>query len=151
MRSPLQPARRWINDAEHGEGPRIVPSVRALHDRMLRHARRRERDPASVKRTTLLLALVLFGASPAQAMNCRDWGRLYENAKVPAVYGMIDAALAGSGGRSTGVNRTGIARCLERRAQEISYAFDDTCADSSRAGMQALNQLFKNYIWTCVR
>ncbi len=103
-----------------------------------------------MKRTTLLLALVLFGAFPAQAMNCRDWGRLYENEKVPAVYGMIDAAVAGSGGRSMRVNRAGIARCLERQAQEISYAFDGACADSRSAGMQALNQIFKNYIWTCV-
>ncbi len=103
-----------------------------------------------MKRTTLLLALVLFGASPAQAISCSDWNRLYENQKVPTVYSMIDAAVAGSGGRSMGVSRSAVARCLERRAEEISYAFDDTCADTRTAGMQAVNQIFKNYIWTCV-
>jgi len=129
------------------QGCRIVPhnaAVAEFLDEVL------DKGERSVKRTTLLLALVLFGASPARAMNCQDWGRLYENEKVPAVYGMIDAAVAGSGGRSMGVNRAGIARCLERRAQEISYAFDDTCADSRTARMQAINQIFKNYIWTCV-
>jgi hypothetical protein len=34
--------------------------------------------------------------------------------------------------------------------RNITYDFDDTCADSSRAGKQALNTLFKNYVWTCV-
>ncbi len=103
-----------------------------------------------MKGTTLLVALVLCGASPAHATSCSDWNRLYENQKVPTVYSMIDAAVAGSGGRSMGVSRSAVARCLERRAEEISYAFDDTCGDARTAGMQAVNRVFKSYIWSCV-
>ena len=31
------------------------------------------------------------------------------------------------------------------------YDFDDACADSRTAGMQALNNVFKDYLWSCVR
>ena len=62
---------------------------------------------------------------------------------------MIDDAIGGQGGRQYRVNRNAIGRCLHSRTQDIFYDFEDTCADSSRAGMQALNNLFKSYIWSC--
>ena len=102
-----------------------------------------------MKRTTLLLALVLFGAYPAQAINCQGWDRLYEDQKVPTVYALIDDAVASSRGSSMHFNRAAAARCLDRKAEEISYAFDDACATRRTAGMQALNNIFKNYIWSC--
>jgi hypothetical protein len=103
-----------------------------------------------VKHIILVLTLFVFGAPAAQAITCRDWGRTYEDQKVAVVYGLIDDAVAGSGGRSMGVNRAAVARCLEHHAEKISYAFDDACANRGTAGMQALNNIFKNYIWTCV-
>ena len=95
------------------------------------------------------LALVL-SATPAAAINCRTWERLGPSQKETAVYDLIETTVSGSRGRQYQVNRGAIERCLQRNARNIAYDFDDTCADSSRAGMQALNKRFKNYIWTCV-
>lgn len=63
---------------------------------------------------------------------------------------MISGAISGNGGRQYQVNRGQIERCLLRSVENIGYDFDDACADSSTAGMQALNNIFKNYIWSCV-
>ena len=95
------------------------------------------------------LALIFF-ATPAAAINCRTWERLGPGQKEAAVYDLIETAVSGSRGRQYQVNRGAIERCLQQNAGNIAYDFDSTCADSSRAGMQALNTLFKNYIWTCV-
>ncbi len=94
------------------------------------------------------LLLVVF-TTPAAAINCRNWGRMDLGQKEDAVYGLIETAVSGSRGREFQVNRGAIERCLLRNAGNIAYDFDDTCADSG-AGMQALNRLFKDYIWTCV-
>ena len=86
----------------------------------------------------------------ASAMTCRDWNRLGGGQKASAVDGMIRDAVASQRGRSYGVSRGAIERCLYGQARNIEYAFDDGCANSRTAGMQALNTIFKNYIWTCV-
>jgi hypothetical protein len=95
------------------------------------------------------LALIFF-ATPAAAIDCRTWGRLGPDQKETAVYDLIEAAVSGSRGRQYQVNRGAIERCLQRNVRNIVYDFDDTCADSRRANKQALNTLFKNYVWTCV-
>jgi hypothetical protein len=95
------------------------------------------------------LALIIL-ATPAAAIDCRTWGRLGPGQKEAAVYDLIEATVSGSRGRQYQVNRGAIERCLQRKANNIAYDFDDTCADSSRAGKQALNTLFKNYVWSCV-
>ncbi len=95
------------------------------------------------------LALVL-SATPAAAINCRTWERLGPGQKEAAVYDLIETSVSGSRGRQYQVNRGAIERCLQQNTRNIAYDFDGTCADSSRASMQALNTLFKNYIWTCV-
>jgi len=95
------------------------------------------------------LALILT-ATPAAAINCRTWGRLGPGQKEAAVYDLIETTVSGSRGRQYQVNRGAIERCLQRSARNIVYDFDDTCADSSRANRQALNTLFKNYVWSCV-
>jgi len=95
------------------------------------------------------LALVLI-TTPAAAIDCRTWGRLGPDQKEAAVYHMIETTVSGSRGRQYQVNRGAIERCLQRNARNIAYDFDDTCANSRSAGRQALNTLFKNYVWTCV-
>jgi hypothetical protein len=95
------------------------------------------------------LALVLI-TTPAAAIDCRTWGRLGPDQKEAAVYDMIETTVSGSRGRQYQVNRGAIERCLQRSARNIVYDFDDTCANSRSAGRQALNTLFKNYVWTCV-
>ena len=100
---------------------------------------------------TLLLALsvVFVLARPATAMKCSQWTRLSHNQKIEAIARMIDDTIAGQRGRQYSMNRNAIGRCLDSQIQNIFYDFDDTCADSSRASMQALNNRFKNYIWNC--
>ncbi len=98
-----------------------------------------------------LVSLALdLSATPAAAINCRTWERLGPGQKETLVYDLIETTVSGSRGREYQVNRCAIERCLQRNTRNIAYDFDDTCADPSRAGMQALNTLFKNYIWTCV-
>jgi hypothetical protein len=96
------------------------------------------------------LLLMLLSAPPAHATDCHTWGRLGPAQKSATVDRMIQNALAGSGGRSYHVDRVAVSRCLERSAQSIQYDFDGACADSRSAGMQALNSIFKDYIWSCV-
>ena len=96
------------------------------------------------------LAISMVGVLPAGAMTCRDWGRLAAGDKAYTIDAMIEDAIASQRGRTYNVNRGAIGRCMHRYARDIEYAFDDACADSRTAGMQALNNIFKNYIWSCV-
>ncbi len=98
-----------------------------------------------------ILAATLLWVAPAGATNCRDWDRASPAKKDAIVDNMISSAISGQRGRSYQVNRGQIERCLQRSAQNISYDFDDACANGRTAGMQALNTIFKNYIWSCVR
>ena len=62
----------------------------------------------------------------------------------------LGSRLAGEEDRDQ-MNRGQIERCLQGSVRNIGYDFDDACSDADRAGMQALNNIFKNYIWSCVR
>ena len=97
----------------------------------------------------LILGVALLWSPIASAMKCSQWTRLTSDQKYGAIARMIDDAIAGQGGRQYRVNRNAVGRCLDGQVQNILYDFEDTCADSSRAGMQALNNIFKNYIWSC--
>jgi hypothetical protein len=102
-------------------------------------------------RFALLVLLLLVLAPAAQAINCKSWERLGPGQRSATVDRMIQSTVAGSGGRSYRVDRGAVSRCLQRYAQSIAYDFDGACADPSTAGMQALNEIFKNYVWSCVR
>ncbi len=97
-----------------------------------------------------VLGATLFWAAPAGAVNCRDWDRASPARKTALVENMISSAISGNRGREYQVNRGQIERCLQRSAQNIGYDFDEACADARSAGRQALNNIFKNYIWSCV-
>jgi len=101
-------------------------------------------------RIFVVLVVALLIAPPALAISCRDWERLDSGQKRAEIDYMIESAIAGQKGREYRVNRGAIQRCLQRYAQSIEYDFDDACADSGTASMQALNRIFKNYIWSCV-
>ena len=103
-------------------------------------------------RIVFLACLVSCLLAPAaNAINCRSWDRLGPAQKSATIDRMIQDAVAGPRGRSYQVNRGEIGRCLQRYAQSMQNDFDDACADARTAGMQALNHIFKNYIWSCVR
>jgi len=103
-----------------------------------------------VRLLILVMAISLVWTSAASAMSCQGWNGLAAGKKSDAVDSMIRSAMAGQRGRSYGVNRGAIERCLLGEARNIEYDFDDVCASSRTASMQAINNIFKNYIWTCV-
>jgi hypothetical protein len=92
----------------------------------------------------------LLALNSAHAASCDHWLRLDADEKASTVVRMIDDALAGNRGRKYDVNREAIARCLHSRAAEMTIAFDDVCASSRSAGMQAIREVFDTYVWSCV-
>jgi hypothetical protein len=104
------------------------------------------------KTATLVVAmtLVLLGvAEAAQAIRCREWQRMGPDRRSETIDRMIRNAVEGSSGRQYQFDRGAIARCMRARVQTIEWDFDGACADSRSAGMQALNNIFKNHIWDC--
>ena len=101
--------------------------------------------------TMAVLAATLFWVVPATATNCSDWDRAAPARKTALVKNMIHSAISGNRGREYKVNRGQIERCLQSSVRSIGYDFDDACADAGSAGMQALNNIFRDYIWSCVR
>ncbi len=97
-----------------------------------------------------VLGAALFWAAPAGATNCRDWERASPAEKTAIVDEMIRSAISGQRGRQYQVNRGQIERCLRRSVRDIEYDFDDSCSNARSAGMQALNKIFKDYIWSCI-
>lgn len=97
----------------------------------------------------LVLPLALLPAAAAQAINCRQWERMSPEQKSATLDRMIESAVSGSRGRQYQVDRGAVGRCLRNRARSIGYDFDGACADARTAGMQALNGIFKQHIWTC--
>ncbi len=98
---------------------------------------------------SLVLLLALLLAAPVHAINCKQWERMAPAQKSATIDRMIQGAVSGSGGRQYQVDRSAVGRCLQGYARSIEYDFDGACADSQRAGMQALNRIFKEYIWSC--
>ena len=109
------------------------------------------------RRNWLAASVVLAGvwilslgvARPAGAITCRQWTRLGPDQRIATIDRMIENAVGGSGGRQYQVDRYSIGRCLAWEVENIAYDFDGACADASSAGMQALDKIFKSYIWSC--
>ncbi len=97
----------------------------------------------------VLSSMRLLLASPVQAITCGQWDRMSPGQKSATIDRMIQSTVSGSGGREYHVDRGAVGRCLEGYARSIGYDFDGACADARTAGMQALNRIFKDYIWTC--
>jgi hypothetical protein len=95
---------------------------------------------------------LLAAASPASAatIGCREWMGLDDPQKMQTIDGMI-GDLVGSRGqvRQYEVHRGALGRCLAENAEQMSYDFDDVCSDSRSADMQAIQRVFKNYVWSC--
>src|SRR5262245_21919119 len=96
----------------------------------------------------LALGFVL-SVHPASAMTCRPWTRLSAAEKQATVEAMIDDALQSHEARKWDINRGAVGRCLHAQATEIAFEFDDVCSDSRTADMQAIQSVFKSYIWSC--
>lgn len=97
----------------------------------------------------VLSPLMFLLASPVQAISCEQWDRMGAGQKSATIDHMIQSTVSGSGGREYHVDRGAVGRCLQGYARSIEHDFDSACADARTAGMQALNRIFKDYIWTC--
>ena len=101
-------------------------------------------------RPLLIALIVLFlSAGSAEAVSCRDWDRMSDSAKRQTVAIMIQDAVQSSAAGQYRVSPARVARCLEGQINAILNDFDDTCFAGS-AGLQALNNIFRSYIWSCV-
>ncbi len=98
----------------------------------------------------VVVAVIATAAGPASATSCQNWRRMNDDQRYDRIYRMIDDAIAGNRGRQTQVNRAEIARCLEGEVESLFWKFDDTCSNPRTARSQAIRQIFKNAIWTCV-
>jgi hypothetical protein len=97
----------------------------------------------------VFFSLVFLLAAPVHAIKCGQWKRMDAGGKSASIDRMIQNSLSGSGGRSYQIDRGALSRCLYGYAQSIEYDFDGACSDSRTADMQALNRIFKDYIWSC--
>ena len=96
------------------------------------------------------LALGLVAAvTPASAIDCREWSRLDVPRKEAAIDAMIADMLQGQKVRQYDVQRGALGRCLSERAYQMELDFDDVCSDSRTADMQAIQRIFKTYVWSC--
>ena len=100
--------------------------------------------------TVLAVSVVAMTASPAFATSCQRWRRLTEDQRWDRIYRMIDDAITSQRSRQFQVNRAAIGRCLEGQVESMYWDFDDTCQNPSTARSQAINRIFKNYIWSCL-
>jgi hypothetical protein len=103
------------------------------------------RLPLAVALGSLLLA------APASAVTCPNWVRLGGEQRAATIDGMIQRVVRSQVAQQYNVSKQRVARCLERSAQRIEDDFDDACSDRRTAGMQALNNIFNKYVWSCVR
>jgi hypothetical protein len=97
-----------------------------------------------------LVSLFLF-TSTAHAINCGTWTRLSPEQKTQTIDQMIQDAMRSNKARTYNVNTVRMSRCMERYSNAIELDFDGACARGGRTGMQALNNLFRNYIWSCAQ
>ena len=102
-------------------------------------------------KSSLALLLVLALPLPAHAIRCREWTRLSPTGKRATISQMIQSGLESPNTRRYDINRARTQQCLQRSANSIELDFDGACADSQTAGLQALNNLFKHYAWSCIQ
>jgi hypothetical protein len=97
----------------------------------------------------LLLSLAL--TSPASAFfKCKTWETLEDEEKRELLLERIDQAMTSNEAKKYDVNKVRLKRCLEEQAWDMQEQFDGICAEGKSASMQALNDMFTRYIWSCV-
>ncbi len=93
-------------------------------------------------------------SSPAVALDfeCRVWTRLSHDQKLETLDRTIEDVLSSSRGRAYhSINRTQTQRCLESNRDRMIDDFDDICSRGMRASMNALNETFISYVWSCAQ
>jgi hypothetical protein len=112
---------------------------------------------AATRIAPVLWLVPVFGfafSCPAAALDfeCRGWTRLSYDEKLATLDRTIEDVLSSSRGRAyRSINRTRTQRCLESNRDRIIDDFDDTCSRGMRASMNALNETFISYVWSCAQ
>jgi hypothetical protein len=97
----------------------------------------------------LLIGLAL--PATARAIRCSDWNRMDPGAKAATIDRMISSGIRGSEARRYDINRARTEQCMRSQARSIQYDFDGACAEGQRAEMSVLDDLFKQYAWSCLQ
>jgi hypothetical protein len=99
-----------------------------------------------------VLALAFSFPAAALDFECRSWTRLSYDEKLETLDRTIEDVLSSSRGRAyRSINRTQTQRCLESNRDRMIDDFDDTCSRGMRASMNALNETFISYVWSCAQ
>ena len=103
-------------------------------------------------RLAVALALLLGVAAPAHAIGCRQWTGLDPGQRDQTLRAEFTRMLRGpNAARWTSLNRVRIEQCLVRMIPSIEADFDGTCDQGLKAPMTALDDILKNYAYTCAR
>jgi hypothetical protein len=104
-----------------------------------------------MRSVALGLALLLVFAAPASAFfKCKSWTKLDDAGKRELLEQRIDQVLSGNVARQYDVDKVRIRQCLERSIPDMRAHFDGICDEGKRASMQALDEKFDRYVWSCV-
>jgi hypothetical protein len=102
---------------------------------------------------SLVLGLVfsLAFAAPASAFfKCKTWVKLDDTGKRELLEQRIDQVLTGNAAQQYGADKVRLRQRLERNVSDMQAQFEGICAEGKRASMQALNDKFERYVWSCV-
>lgn len=99
-----------------------------------------------------MFALAFSGPAAALDFECRWWTKLSDDQKLETLDRTIEDVLSSSRGRAyRSINRTQTQRCLESNRNRMIDDFDDLCSQGMRASMNALNETFISYVWSCAQ
>jgi hypothetical protein len=103
-----------------------------------------------MKSVVLGLVFSLAFAAPASAFfKCKSWVKLDDAGKRKLLEQRIDQVLTGNAAQQYGVDKVRMRQCRERNVSDMRAQFDGICAEGKRASLQALNDKFERYIWSC--
>ena len=98
-----------------------------------------------------VLAIGLAAPATASAIRCSQWNRLDDASQVATLDQMISSGIQGSGARRYNINRARTEQCMRRQIRSIQLDFDGACAEGQRARISVLDDIFKQYAWSCIQ
>src|SRR5262245_25060279 len=101
-------------------------------------------------RAALALALGIgLAPAPARALSCQDWTRLGPDQQVARIRELSEEATSRPEPHGLEINPGALRRCLEENATAIDHAFDDTCTEGMEVELDALDDIFRQYVTSC--
>ena len=87
----------------------------------------------------------------ASAIRCSQWSRLDDAGQIATIDQMISSGIQGSGARRYNINRARTEQCMRRRIRSIQLDFNGAGAEGQRVRMSILDDIFKQYAWSCIQ